>query len=375
MNYPVTSFLAFLNAANGPGLIADMFSGADGISGGLGNDALNGFAGLDTLAGGKGDDSISGGTGNDVLVGDDGNDTLDGGVGNDTMDGGAGADSMTGGAGDDLYGVDSKSDVVTELSGDGHDTVQSSIDYELGTNLEDLVLLAGATLGTGNDTDNFILGNSGINGLFGGAGNDTLDGGAGMDLLVGGAGNDSYFVDQALDGVLEGAGGGIDTVSSLVTYTLGGNIENLALLGTAAINGNGNGLANLTIGNDGANRLRGVGGADTLDGGLGADTLTGGAGRDVFLRHGIGEGQDIVTDFTTGGSGDLADISDMLIGYVAGSSAIGDFVQTLQSGGNTILQVDADGAANGSSFTSVFELSGVTTTVNDLVANGNLALA
>ena len=56
------------------------------------------------------------------------------------LNGGAGNDTMTGGAGNDTYVVDAAGDVVTEAAGEGTDTVQSSISYTLGANVENLTL-------------------------------------------------------------------------------------------------------------------------------------------------------------------------------------------------------------------------------------------
>ncbi|TFU06302.1 hypothetical protein EUV02_04700 [Polymorphobacter arshaanensis] len=211
-----------------------------------------------------GNDVVNSGGGNDVIEGGNGDDVIDAGAGNDSIDGGTGIDTMAGGSGNDTFYVDDSSDVVTENAGEGTDTVQASVSYVLGADVENLVLTGFGLDGTGNDLANTITGT---------AGTDFLDGGAGADTLDGGAGNDSYGVDNAGDVVVEATGGGTDTVYAAVDYTLGANVENLVLTGAARI-GTGNGQANSLTGTDFN---------DTLDGGAGNDTLAGGLGDDIYV--------------------------------------------------------------------------------------------
>ncbi|MCX8500664.1 MAG: calcium-binding protein, partial [Alphaproteobacteria bacterium] len=252
-------------------------AGKDTIAGGLGNDWLYGESGNDLLVGGVGNDVIYGGDGNDTILGFNtydlqqqtlsgaetdnnklyggaGNDTILGGIGNDYIDGGAGDDYMEGGAGDDTYIVNSVNDTILEFSrffikriddsgnlqkdangnyvtvdqgSGGVDTVISSVSYLLNSEVENLVLLEGDSLaagkinGTGNRLNNIITGNSSDN---------ILDGVTGADQMKGGGGNDTYYVDNIADQVIEKSGEGIDSVRSSVSTTLSDNVENLRLL-------------------------------------------------------------------------------------------------------------------------------------------------
>jgi microcystin-dependent protein len=211
--------------------------------------------------------------------------TLYGNTGNNLLDGGAGADRMVGGTGDDTYFVDNAGDTVIENPGAGNDAVFASIHFALSANVETLVLQGSADLqGYGNGLTNVIYGN---------AGNNLLDGGTGADLMVGGAGNDTYFVDNVADAVVEDAGQGNDAVFASVNYGLSANVETLVLQSSADLQGYGNGLANVIYGNTGNN---------LLDGGIGADLMVGGAGNDTYFVDNAsdaafenpGEGTDVV---------------------------------------------------------------------------------
>ncbi|WP_144939722.1 calcium-binding protein [Pseudomonas alabamensis] len=159
--------------------------------------------------------------------------------------------------------------------------------------------------GAGNDV---LKGMGGRDRLDGGDGNDLLDGGAGADTMIGGMGNDTYYVDSVDDVVLETSGkGGIDTVISSVTRTLGDYQENLTLSGKAHINGTGNALANTLTGNDGNNVLNGGAGADTMIGGLGNDTYYVDSANDKVIETSANGGIDTVIASVTRTLGDYQD--------------------------------------------------------------------
>jgi serralysin len=123
------------------------------------------------------------------------------------------------------------------------------------------------TGGAGNDTINGLDGNDTINGLDG---NDSLTGGSGIDIMNGGLGNDTYVVGT---GDVLSDSGGIDTVRTDVTWSLGLEFENLTMTGTGNITMQGNNLDNLIIGNGGSNTFNARAGDDTIMAGGGNDRI------------------------------------------------------------------------------------------------------
>jgi Ca2+-binding RTX toxin-like protein len=318
-------------------LIGKAFAGtsaADYVTGTTAADVMFGLAGNDQLDGRGGDDVLSAGAGNDYLFG---------GAGNDSLDGGTDADVMYGEMGNDTYIVDNVADVTNESVNAGIDTVKASLNWSLAANLENLTLTGSTAInGTGNELDNVLTGNGAANVLAGGAGNDVLDGGLGNDTLVGGAGNDTYVVNVATDVVTELAGEGMDTVTSLVTWTLGSNLENLTLTGTSAINGTGNTLDNWLIGNAAANTLTGGAGNDILDGGAGTDKLVGGAGDDIYV---VDVTTDVVTELANEGTDTVRSSVTWTLGTnLENLTLLGS--GTVNATGNTLANVLTGNSAN-----------------------------
>jgi Ca2+-binding RTX toxin-like protein len=265
-----------------------------------GNNAINGSDGVDTLSYEGTTASLTvalnttaaqatGGSGSDTvrnienLVGGSGKDNFKGNPDANRLDGAGGADTLAGFAGDDTYVVDNSNDRVAEAAGNGTDLVESSIDWTLGDNLENLTLTAfGSLKGTGNALANVIQGErgndslSGLEGadtLYGGipnvvdGANDTLNGGKGADSMSGGSGNDTYYVDDPGDIVTDVPDyptyRETNVVVSSINYALPDYIDNLELVG-GAIRGAGNILDNVITANAKDNILNGGRGIDTV---------------------------------------------------------------------------------------------------------------
>jgi hypothetical protein len=196
-----------------------------------GNDSLDGKEGADSMDGGDGNDTYFVDNASDIIVekansglggvdtvhssvsytlsdqvenlfltgaaangfGNSSNNTLTGNDLNNLLDGMLGNDRLEGRGGDDIYGVNTTSDVVIEAVNAGTDQIRSTVSYTLSANVENLTLQGTSAInGTGNDLGNRLVGNSAANILKGGIGADVLDGSAGKDTLTGGTEFDTF---------------------------------------------------------------------------------------------------------------------------------------------------------------------------------------
>ncbi|MCG3168962.1 MAG: hypothetical protein CALGDGBN_00472 [Pseudomonadales bacterium] len=289
-----TPFNFFDNVTGGSG--TDTLDATAVSSGGFTFDfetgSISGYSGVQTVSGieiyqdGSGGNTIISNGEGSAYYGNDGDDLMIAEIGSETMDGGGGTDTLDLSRWSGVYVVD----MTTGSSNYGGELYTGFENLISGAGNDSIAGTAGAnevTTGDGEDTVSGLAGSdslasgAGADVLYGGTGEDTLDGGAGADTMDGGDQDDVYYIDHAGDVVTEDFDdsiGGVDTVVSVIGYTLGFGLENLRLDGVAAINGNGNAGGNVLIGNDANNKLQGLAGDDTLDGGAGDDTLNGGTG-------------------------------------------------------------------------------------------------
>ncbi|MGE8322865.1 MAG: beta strand repeat-containing protein, partial [Pseudomonas sp.] len=386
-----------ISAYNFKPLTIEGTAGADTLEGGLGVDTLSGFGGDDILNGNWGDDSMTGGTGNDtyyvdnlgdlvkevagegvdkvvatidyiiagnvenlvlgsgaskgtgnaldnVMQANDAGNELVGGEGKDILYAGKGNDRVDAGDGDDLIVGGGGAGNNTYVGGAGADTVRyTSVAAKVTVNLS-AGTASGADIGTDilSQIENIIGGKS-DDSISGSSGNNVLNGYTGADTMIGGLGDDIYYVDNASDVVSESSdttSGGIDTIISTVTRTLGNFQEKLTLSGAVAINGTGNNLANTLLGNSAAN---------VLNGSIGADTMVGGLGNDTYY---VDNAADVVSEVSSTGGVDtvIASVNRLLGNYqenlvLSGTAAINGTGNSLA---NTLTGNSAANVLNGS---------------------------
>ncbi|NTZ41508.1 calcium-binding protein [Altererythrobacter sp. SALINAS58] len=219
----------------------------------------------------------------------------------------------------------------------------------------------------GADTIDGLGGNDDINGgvgndiLRGGAGNDYLNGGAGSDLVEGGAGDD-FFEDS--DGGSDTLSGGDGNDNFFISRSDRGAFEEVRIEG-------GDGADRVSYYNLNAGLVSiNVGAGDDLVSILTVQdgaSITLGAGRDVLELHGSLRnhltGPLIISDFEAGASGDRLEWSAFLDGYLTNwDQSTNPFatghLRLVQSGADTLLQIDRDGGAN--SYSTVVTLQSTT---------------
>jgi serralysin len=242
--------------------------------------ALYGLGGNDILIGGHGDDYLSGSTGNDTLRGGYGVNILSGGTGIDTADYATFGTNTTYVSSYGIYANLASGVAYARSANQNLDDTLYSIENLNGSNYADRIY--------GNSIDNVLKGNGGNDAIYGAAGADDIYGGNGADWLNGQTGDD--YVD-------------------------------------------------------------GGAGNDEIWGGANADYLVGGTGYDVFnfaaLSDSTNTARDFISDFEI--DVDLLDLSALnafeFIGtesFAANGYADG-LVRYYWSGGNTVVQLDANG--------------------------------
>ena len=269
------------------------------------------------------DDYILGGDGQtsavDTAFGD--GDTLHGLGGNNWIDGGSGDDSIDAtGTGNNVL-----------LGGAGHDTVEGSHGNDLIDGFDGPDLFGDSTdtsdVTGGNDT---IYGGFGDDTACGNGGNDSILGGKDNNVLVGGTGNDTLVATDAANTLFGNAGD--DSLNSgsgqFGSSHLEGGDGNDVMSGKGTLYGDSSGNP-----------------ADT-----GNDTISG-----TGEMHG-GSGNDVIN-----GSGSIfGDAGDDTLTGTSVDPLSGGYLQLIDDGsGNTLVQVDVDGADGPAGWTTILKLDNV----------------
>ncbi|MBR0875060.1 VCBS repeat-containing protein [Bradyrhizobium tropiciagri] len=273
------------------------------------------------------------------------------------------------------------------------------------------------TVHTTNQSETINVKGSGGN-IFAGAGDDTivfsttttcgLDGGTGANTVKTQAANVTFNNLANVQNLVFDTGN--STVNVYATDVAAGNFHNItgsADVDTLVVTHGGNGLVGgpvdlsslvfngwndsvdtiTIIGGDGqltgtnhSDHIKGAGGHGVINGGAGADFLFGGAGADTFVFDATALGDakaatpliDHIQDYDQTGSsglgpyydfgeGDQIDLSTILGSAYnhGGGQAVGALVHAFVAGTSVDLQVDPDGTANGTQWTTIAHLDGL----------------
>ena len=267
-----------------------------------------------------------------LVIGSTNGDTLTGGSKDDILVAGSGAQSLIGGAGNDIYIVNNTSDVITELTNSGLDSVQSSVSYILGANVENLTLTGSSAInGTGHTLNNILTGNTGVNGLSGGNGSDQINGGKAADILTGGAGKDTFIFTTGDSGQTSG----FDKISDFTK----GNVGTGDVIDFSSV---------LTIG--------------------------GSASAATSSQAAINQSTGIAT-FASGSGTTLTDaLGDIASRFSAATNSVGEFAFFKVNNTGDYYAFISDGVAGVTANDDVIQLVGVTSISSINLTNGDLTI-
>lgn len=409
----------------------DRINGNDGndeIHGNSGNDRLNGHDGSDTITGGAGNDKVIGGNdddylfgdgGDDQLVGANGNDTIDGGDDNDVIYGGNGNDTLDGGAGDDGIAGGNGNDIINggggndNLLGGNDDDILRSGSIETLTATINSILSSNSGVLYSEETNSFyqyittgtdwvnadsvasaatLAGLTGVNGHL-----VTITSQAESDFIISLVGANRVWL-SASDAATEGewiwtsgpetgqkfwtGGSGGSAFNSMYSNWQVGDPSGLHFLWDYAeylatgqwwTNSSITVTPGYVIEWEASSLLSSVN-VTQINGNDGVDELYGSSGLDIFIIDNLND-TDTIFNFDADGR-DRLDLSNIITGYNALTDDLTDFIQLIESGGNTTISIDSDGAANGSSYTDIAVLDSVTSVeLNLLMAADNLILS
>lgn len=212
-------------------------------------------------------------------------------------------------------------------------------------------------------------------------GDDVIEGGAGDDIIYG----DSLYTDQLADdhGLGTEKGAGWSTFDELENNDPNWSREdtvdyiknNHEALSEESKDDNGEGRqgGNDTLyGGAGDDIIYGQEGDDVIDGGAGNDVLSGGSGADTFVENAVGQGIDVIRDFSVD-EGDVLDLAGLIQNYDPTQQVIDDFVFSREENGGTVLSVDVNGSGDVSNAIDLVALEGLQNLdLQSLVESGNI---
>ena len=400
---------------DGNDFISD-YLGNNKIDAGAGDDFVLSYTdGAQTITGGSGNDNISGSSSSNIALtiidGGDGRDDIsyyDFGTADVSLTGGAGSDiihpgttfagagtvtvnDFTAGAGGDVLDFSNIVWSVSNYNGEnpfttGHVRVVQSggdtlVQYDSdGAGPADFITAlvlknVDASALTPENFRGFTIDGSHISGLtlYGTGGTDSLHGTIGDDSILGFEGDD-YITDENGADTIDGGGGNDSIIGYFGDDLISGGTGNDTIsdyFGQNTIHG-GDGDDYINVSGQGITYVYGDSGNDIFENGILAGTayVSGGSGSDTYHIL-YGTNTMTITDFQTGDGGDLFNFDNLylnLIGYIAGHNPFADgYLKLVQSGADTLVQVDYDGANDtGRGFATLATLQNVT--ASDLTA-------